>query len=106
MDTEAGIAEISISCHHETLLLQYNRYIKYSKTLRSVPDAHRLKWGESSEWTSTVNSVEENGANFSKDLDEKPLLSALYGMYKVKLNDTEVSAPSGQSDAVNKTSVE
>jgi hypothetical protein len=43
--------------------------------------------GGSSERTSIVNSAEENTANFCKGLDEKPLFSALYGMYSVTLND-------------------
>jgi hypothetical protein len=37
--------------------------------------------GESSEWTSNVNSARENRANFCKSLDREILFSALYGMY-------------------------
>jgi hypothetical protein len=68
------------------------------------------KVGESSQWTSIVNSVEENRANFCKGLDGMPLFSALYGMYMVILNELKsilkVSAQTGQSGAVNKISVE
>jgi hypothetical protein len=56
-------------------------------TLRFLPDTHRLKEGESSEWTSIVNRPVENGGNFCKDLDGKPFFSALYGMYMVTLNE-------------------
>jgi dsDNA-specific endonuclease/ATPase MutS2 len=66
--------------------------------------------GESSEWTSIEYSVKDNRANFCKALDGKTLSSALYGMYAVTLNELKailkVSAQVGQSDAVNKTSVE
>jgi hypothetical protein len=66
--------------------------------------------GESSEWSSIVNSAEENRADFCKGLDGKLLLSALYGMYTVSLNELKavlkVSAQAGQSGAVNKTSAE
>jgi hypothetical protein len=66
--------------------------------------------GESTEWTSIVNGAEENGANFCKGLDGKPLFSALYDMYTITLNGLKVvlkmSAQAGQSGAVNKTSVE
>jgi hypothetical protein len=66
--------------------------------------------GESSKWTSIVNSAEENRANFRKGLDGKPLFSALYGMYTVILNEMKavlkVSALAGQSGTVYKTLVE
>jgi hypothetical protein len=67
------------------------------------------KVGESSEWTSVVNSA-ENRANFCKNLDGKPLFSALYDINMVTLNELkgvlEMSAQAGQSGIVNKTSVE
>jgi hypothetical protein len=54
--------------------------------------------------------VEENRENFCKGLDGKPLLSALYGMYMLTLNELKavlkVSAQAGQSGVVNETSVE
>jgi hypothetical protein len=57
-----------------------------------------------------VESAERNRANFCKILDRKPLFSALYGMYTVTLNELKavlkVSAQAGQSEGVNKTSVE
>jgi hypothetical protein len=63
--------------------------------------------GESSEWTSIVNSVEENRANFCKSLDGKLLFSALYGMYTVTLIELKaVSAQEKHSDSLNNTSSE
>jgi hypothetical protein len=66
--------------------------------------------GESCEWTTILNSAEENRANFCKILDGKPLFNALYGNYMVTLNELnavlKVSAQAGQSGGVNKTSVE
>jgi hypothetical protein len=77
-------------------------------TLKSLPNAHLLKWGENSERVTIVNS-KENRANFCKFLDGKPIFSALYGMYTVTLNELKavlkVSAQAGRS-GVNKTSVE
>jgi hypothetical protein len=68
------------------------------------------KVGESSEWTSTVNSAEQNRANFCIALDGKALLSALYNMYVVTLNEMKavlkVNAQAGQSGTANRTSVE
>jgi hypothetical protein len=79
-------------------------------TFRYLQDAHRLKWGESSEWTCFVKSAEENRGYFNKALAEKSLFSALYGMYTVTLNELKAvlkeSAQAKQSDAVNKTSLE
>jgi hypothetical protein len=39
--------------------------------------------GESSHWTTIMNSAEENRPMFCKFLDGKSLFSALYGMYMV-----------------------
>jgi hypothetical protein len=79
-------------------------------TLRTLPDAHRLKWGENTERTCIVNSTGENTANFCTGLDGKPLLSALYRIYIVILNELKavlkVSVQAGQRDIVNKTPVE
>jgi hypothetical protein len=43
--------------------------------------------GESSQWTTIVNSVEENRAKFCKFLDGKPLFSVLYSIYMVTLKE-------------------
>jgi hypothetical protein len=43
--------------------------------------------GESEQWSSIVSTVEENRANFCKALSGKTLCSALYGTYKVTLNE-------------------
>jgi hypothetical protein len=57
-----------------------------------------------------VNSAEENRANFSKVLKGKALFSALYGIYTATLNELKavlkLSAWTGQSGAVNKTSLD
>jgi hypothetical protein len=45
------------------------------------------KVDKSSEWTTIVNSAEDNRVNFCKFLDGKQLFSALYGMYMVTLNE-------------------
>jgi aryl-phospho-beta-D-glucosidase BglC (GH1 family) len=64
------------------------------------------KVGESSEWTSIVDSA-ENRVNFCTGLDGKPLFSTLYGVYTVTLNELKaifkVNAQARQSGAVNKT---
>jgi hypothetical protein len=43
--------------------------------------------GESEQWSSIVNTVEENRANFCKALSGKTLYSALHGTYTVTLNE-------------------
>jgi hypothetical protein len=45
------------------------------------------KVGESSEWTTSVKSAEENRANVCKIPDMKSLFSTLYNMYTVTLNE-------------------
>jgi hypothetical protein len=66
--------------------------------------------GESSQWTTIVNSAEENRAKFFKFLDAKPLFSTLYGMYMVTLKELQavlkVNTQTGQSGEVNETSLE
>jgi hypothetical protein len=66
--------------------------------------------GEGSEWTSDVNSTEEERENFCKGLDGKPLFSTLYVLYTVTLNELKsvqkVTAQAGQSGIMNKSSVE
>jgi hypothetical protein len=65
------------------------------------------KVGESPQWTTIVNSAEENRTNFCKYLDGKPLFSTLYGMCTVTLNELKaVSAQAKHSGAANKTSLE
>jgi hypothetical protein len=64
----------------------------------------------SSEWTSIVNRMEKNRANFRKGLNGKPHFSVLYGLYTLTLNELKavlkVSAQAGRNGAVNKTLVE
>jgi hypothetical protein len=54
-----------------------------------------VKVAEGSEWTSAVNSAEENRANYCKAVDGKPLFKALYGMYKVALNKLKAALKLG-----------
>jgi hypothetical protein len=58
--------------------------------------------GESPEWTSIVNSAEENRTNFSKYLDGKPLFSALYSMYTVTLNELKAVVCTGKTQCYSK----
>jgi hypothetical protein len=66
--------------------------------------------GETSQWTTILNSVEEKRGKFCKLSDGKPLCSALYSMYMIRLKELnavlKVKAQAGQSGAVNKTSLE
>jgi hypothetical protein len=112
LGTKAGTVKIRMACHHE----QIPRSSFCSTTNEILNDTEILarcilaKVGESSEWISITNSAEENRVNICEVLDGKPLYSTLYGMYAVTLNELKavlkVSAETGQSDAVNKTSVE
>jgi hypothetical protein len=52
---------------------------KVLNDIEIIPGCTPAKVGESSEWTSIVNSA-GNIANFCKTLDGNPLFSALYGM--------------------------
>jgi hypothetical protein len=58
------------------------------------------KVGETSEWTSILNSAEENRENFRKGIDGKLLFSALHGMNELKAV-LKVSARAGQSGEQN-----
>jgi hypothetical protein len=66
--------------------------------------------GESSEWTSILSSTEDNRGNFCKILEGKRLFSALYGIYKLTLNELKavlkMKAQAGKCGAVTKTSLE
>jgi hypothetical protein len=53
------------------------------------------KVGEGCEWTSIVNSAEENRANVCKALYRKPRFSALCEMHVVTLNELK-AAPSSE----------
>jgi hypothetical protein len=100
-------------CHHgqiprvASVVQQVHRFLN---DFENAAECTPAKVGEISEWTSIVNSSEENRANFCKTRDEKPLFCSLYGMYRVILNELmaviNVSSHKEQSSAVNKTSVE
>jgi hypothetical protein len=65
--------------------------------------------GENSQWTTTVKSA-ENRVTFCQFLDGKPLFSSLEDIYTVILKELhavlKVNTHTGQSGAVNKTSLE
>jgi hypothetical protein len=66
--------------------------------------------GDSPQWSSIVNSAEENRRNFCKALDGKTLYSALYGTYTVTLQDLKAllkaSAPINQTSKPTSTQEE
>jgi hypothetical protein len=70
----------------------------------------RARVVESSQWTTIVNSAEDNSAKFCIFLDGKPLYSILYGMYTITLNKLQavlkVNTLAGQNGAMNETSLE
>jgi hypothetical protein len=82
------LASLNSQCHAIT-----NRCPEVGTVVQQVykvlSDIVILAWctqvevGESSEWTTTVNSGGENRANFCKSRDGELLFSALYGMYTV-----------------------
>jgi hypothetical protein len=106
------LASLNYQCHAITN--------KYSEAGTAVQQVHKVlsdieilagctpaEVGESSEWTTTVNSAEEKRANFCKSLDGKLLFSALYGIYTVTLTELKaVSVQAKHSDSLNKTSSE
>jgi hypothetical protein len=59
-------------------------YSNIENLARCTPD----KVGESSAWTSIVNSA-ENRVNFCKALHRKPHFTPLYSMYAVTLNEVK-----------------
>jgi hypothetical protein len=87
-----------------------NKYNEEPSDIENLDGCTWAKVGESSEWTSIVNSVEDKRAHFCKALDGKQLFSAFLCMYAVTLKELKavlrVSAQAGQSGAVNTTSVE
>jgi hypothetical protein len=60
-----------------------------------LPDGHRPTRRKAVEWTSIVNSAEENRVTFFKALDGKPLFSALYNICAVKMNELKASEQEG-----------
>jgi hypothetical protein len=68
------------------------------------------KLGKISEWTTVVNSAEEDRSSFCKVLDGKLLFSVLYSMDRAIPNEMKavlkMSAQAERSEAVNKTSLE
>jgi hypothetical protein len=66
-----------------SVVQQYTDFSVTQNLARCTP----IKVGESSEWTSVVNSTEENKANCCKGLDGKLLFSTLCSMYMVTMNE-------------------
>jgi hypothetical protein len=110
---EASIAEIKwhalTNKYPETASIVKQAYEILNDIETSVGNT-QAEVGESCEWISIVSSVEENRANIRRDLDDKPLFSAIYIMYTLTLNQLKsflkLRAQAGQSGAMNKTSVE
>jgi hypothetical protein len=74
------------------------------KVIRDIEEMARYtsaSVGESEQWSSIVNTAEENRQNFCKVLNGKNLFSALYGTYTVALHELKAvlkaSTPAGQS---------
>jgi hypothetical protein len=93
-NAEASIAEIE----YHAFTIKYSKAAsvvqKECKMLSDIENCARCipsKVGESSEWTSIVNSVEENRTGFYKSLDGKLLFRTLCGMYTVTLNELRPS---------------
>jgi hypothetical protein len=109
------LSSLISECHART-----NKYPEAASVLQQVHKvfsdieilarSRPARVGESSHWTTTLNSAEENRAKFCKFLDGKSLFSALYGMYTVTLKELvailKVNAQEGQSGVMNKTSLE
>jgi hypothetical protein len=79
------LALLKYECH--TIMNKYPETASIVQQVRKVlsgignlAGCTPLEEGESSEWTSILNSV-ENRANFYKAVDDKWLFSDLYGMY-------------------------
>jgi hypothetical protein len=87
METEASTAEIWISCHHNhpEATAEVQQVHKVFNDTEILARCTPTKVEKSSEWTSIVNSVEENRANICKGSDGKLLFSTLYSMYMVTL---------------------
>jgi hypothetical protein len=80
---------------------------KVLNDIESLAGYTPAKVEEGSEWSTIVNSAEEQRANFCKSVDGKLLFRALCGMYTVTLNELKaVSAQAKHSVAANKTSSE
>jgi hypothetical protein len=109
LETEAIIAKIEFHAimskypEADFVVQQVHKVVNDIEILAKCTPA---KEGESSWWTTIVNSAEENRAKFCTFLDGKPLFSALYGMYMVTLKELKVNAQAGQNGAMNKTSLE
>jgi hypothetical protein len=90
-----------------SVVQEVHKVLSYIEILAECTPA---KMGESSQWTSIVNSAKENRVNFCKVLEGKLLFSALYSMYTVTVNELKailkVNAQAGNSGPVNKTTLE
>jgi hypothetical protein len=78
------LASLKFECH--AIMNKYPETASVVKKVYKVlSDIENLaeytldKVGESSKWTSTVNSAVNNKVNFCKPLDGKPIFRVLYG---------------------------
>jgi hypothetical protein len=60
--------------------------------------------GESEQWSSIVNTAEENRHNFCKALTGKTLFSAVYGTYKFALHELKATLKANNLAGQSKTS--
>jgi hypothetical protein len=88
-------------------VVQVYKVLSDTETLAKCTPA---RVGGGSQWTTIVNSAEENRAKSATFLDGKSLFSALYGMHTVTLKELKaalkVNAQAGQNGAVSKTSLQ
>jgi hypothetical protein len=81
---------------------QLKQLFKVVCDIEDVPGHTPASVGESEQWSSIVNTAEENRQNFCKALNGKTLFSALYGTYTVALQELKAllkaSSPAGKSE--------
>jgi hypothetical protein len=91
------LASLKFECH--AIMNKYPEEASIAQVHKLFSDieylAHWPMWRKGVEWTSIVNSVEENRVTFFKALDGKLLFSALYSLCVVKLNELKASAQEG-----------
>jgi uncharacterized protein with NRDE domain len=94
----AGISKIlggkrtTLRAEHQSLVAKYHDAEAQVKQLfrilcdiEVVAGHAPVSVGKSVEWTSVVNTAEDNRASYCKSLTGKPLFIALYGTYTVTL---------------------
>jgi hypothetical protein len=87
----------SLKAHYQLLVakhpdaeVQLKQLFKILCDIEDVAGYTPVSVGESVEWTSIVNTAEDNRTSYCKALNGKTLYSALYGTYTVTLNKSKV----------------